>query len=1179
MRYLMLWILMLPLAVAAAAPEENAPAPELHDLYIIPELRGETVDLKVRWTTPTPTRGRVALADGNRVVEEDPSCLRGSTNARDRGEGWANNHRTTLAGVPGRGPWRIRITAVDRQERVAERVATATLEQRAQKGQEGKVALRILGYAPEREGEVAATGIPFPRGVLFDASQLRARAADGRLVPVQAEVWSRWPGDGSIKWVLAALPAPGPEVTLEYGVPAVAPKAPLRVTETPDAITLDTGAARLVVPRREGVAGGFFRGQERRAGFPVSVLVDAESHRLQGRILRAVVENGPAPALRAVVRVDGEHAAQGQARPRYPFTLRIHACAGASGFRIFHTFENDHIAQEMTPFQALELRFPGAVATTVVGERAHPLPAGARLFQQEDNRYVLTAPASGEGKHAAGWVNTAQGARIGVRHFREQYPKSIEAAPDATVIGLLPALPGPIYDGRPEEPKLFAYLRGGRYTFRQGFAKTHELYIDVAGDARAQTRLDEPLVLAAPPEWYARGALRALGPLETEWAGYNAITARNLEMLLERREAERELGLMHFGDWFGERTWNWGNLEYDLHHGLFLQFARTGDRRFFDQAVISARHQMDVDTIHHHREPARVGQQWIHSVMHTAGYYPKEFQGMGRYAAEGWSDNRGHVWAGGLFDAALFTGDRRAWEVATRIADWAAGPQITNFDFGNAREPGWMLILVMSAYNATGDPFYLNAAKRMIERVREKSHPDEGFYAHPLPRGHCECDPPHRGEAGFMMGVLMTGMKMYYEVTGDERVADDIVKAARFLVKTMWEPEKLGFRYTSCPKTNVTYSSATIELEGIAFAARRANDPALAEICQQALAAALPTLSGAGKGMGFYLRSAPQMLDAVAALPGPSFDDYRRRMEALVRSPARRPYPGPLSNPDYEEGHDGWGARTGFSLAIAPEAAHSGRAGARVTGKGRGQNEYLVTIYDTGGTNPMEITGLEPGKTYRVSAWVKVDRITPGAPAPSIRCSIRDRERTRESFVSNAYDLNRLGTWQRLERVFQAPDHTFSAYVAVNTNTREEVEIDLSVDDWSLAPAGPDAAATPARLVADAATATLGEGTTRERIAPPLGFAAVSGGEARWTLQVPREGEYYLWARVAGAGAELRIGNTTVSLKPAGCEWNWVRWERPLRLPAGECVITARLVGKDARLSRIVVTDEALAAR
>ena len=159
------------------------------------------------------------------------------------------------------------------------------------------------------------------------------------------------------------------------------------------------------------------------------------------------------------------------------------------------------------------------------------------------------------------------------------------------------------------------------------------------------------------------------------------------------------------------------------------------------------------------------------------------------------------------------------------------------------------------------------------------------------------------------------------------------------------------------------------------------------------------------------------------------------------------------------------------------------------------------------------------------------------------------------------------------------PDYAYSAYVAVNTDTRDEVEIDLSVDDWSLAPADSGAVTTPLRLVVDAATATLGEGTTRERVSPPLGFPALSGGEARWTLRVPREGEYSLWARVAGAGVEIRIGDMVASLKPAEGEWSWVRWERPLRLPAGECAITARLAGKDARLSRIVVTDEAVAPR
>jgi len=80
------------------------------------------------------------------------------------------------------------------------------------------------------------------------------------------------------------------------------------------------------------------------------------------------------------------------------------------------------------------------------------------------------------------------------------------------------------------------------------------------------------------------------------------------------------------------------------------------------------------------------------------------------YAERGWSDNRGHIWAQGMFEHYLFGGDTRSWETALLIADWAAGPQTTNFIFGNAREPGWMTKLVMSAYLATEDPFYLNAA-------------------------------------------------------------------------------------------------------------------------------------------------------------------------------------------------------------------------------------------------------------------------------------------------------------------------------------------------------------------------------------------------------------------------------------------------------------------------------------
>ena len=46
----------------------------------------------------------------------------------------------------------------------------------------------------------------------------------------------------------------------------------------------------------------------------------------------------------------------------------------------------------------------------------------------------------------------------------------------------------------------------------------------------------------------------------------------------------------------------------------------------------------------------RVGQQWIHSIGHTAGYYDDHYKDMKVYAGTGWSDNRGHIWAQGMLE-------------------------------------------------------------------------------------------------------------------------------------------------------------------------------------------------------------------------------------------------------------------------------------------------------------------------------------------------------------------------------------------------------------------------------------------------------------------------------------------------------------------------------------------------
>ena len=179
----------------------------------------------------------------------------------------------------------------------------------------------------------------------------------------------------------------------------------------------------------------------------------------------------------------------------------------------------------------------------------------------------------------------------------------------------------------------------------------------------------------------------------------------------------------------------------------------------------------------------------------------------------------------------------------------------------------------MAAYNATNDPFYLNAAHMIVDRVLERQTPDGGWKRQMVP-GHCFCTPRHQGNAGFMVGVLLTGLRHYYDATGDERAAGSIVKGARFLVNEMWVPEARGFHYTSCPKSSVGPWSNFLLFDGIVFAHRRTGDAKLGEVLAAGTASALETMSASarlsnrawGKGFIQYTRVVPHYLDHLAGL-------------------------------------------------------------------------------------------------------------------------------------------------------------------------------------------------------------------------------------------------------------------------------------------------------------------------
>jgi hypothetical protein len=120
--------------------------------------------------------------------------------------------------------------------------------------------------------------------------------------------------------------------------------------------------------------------------------------------------------------------------------------------------------------------------------------------------------------------------------------------------------------------------------------------------------------------------------------------------------------------------------------------------------------------------------------------------------------------------------------------------------------------------------------------------------------------PRHHGNAGFMVGILLTGLRHYYEATQDERAARSIERAAHFLIDDMWLPEIDGFRYTSCPKSFTGAWSNFLLFDGIVFAHQRTKDAKLREVLYRGTPSALKSMTGWGKGFTQYTRETPRFL-------------------------------------------------------------------------------------------------------------------------------------------------------------------------------------------------------------------------------------------------------------------------------------------------------------------------------
>jgi hypothetical protein len=726
-------------------------------------------------------------------------------------------------------------------------------------------------------------GVPLPEGAAPQGAAFSLKDSAGTEVPLQTSVLARWK-DGSARWVLLDFQSSPPQngsesYTLDW---------------TPDSAEIPGATSAPSAPTIAPAENGLLRIADR-----VDVVLSLTDG--EGQLCNAVIEEVDAASneeLRSIYAVRGAfHDPAG--KRLFQFRLCASTYAGLSLVRLEPVILIDASEGVMQHIRDLRLTLRPRDTPKQGRLGGEPGWAGSvaspvRIFQRDDEQYAVehlkdAANESTIGVKAPGWAEMQddQGSvAVALRSFWQQWPKAMEVSTEGLSVGLLPKFQEGDFAHMEPWYKHQYLFEGDRYRLRTGQARRWEVWVDLSGDGVSLAKAaNAPLVLSPDPAHaIASDVWGAISPAGTsDMVAYDAWADNLFEAYRQSITAQRDYGAMNWGDWFGERKVNWGNHEYDTTNQFLIQFARTGDPKYFYAADAAARHSSEVDTIHHVNDdlakhfgvstayPARPGMVHQHTVGHVSGFYPDEtirtlfvernignsprpYLCLSPY-------NLGHIWTQGLTRHYFLTGDPFVRETVEKIGgNLAQLVEDREYRFmGHShcgRVTGWTLLALSGAYEISLNPRYLDAMKTLVDDALAEQDPVCGGWLYSLPRGHCNCEKAkHVGMAGFITSVLVNGLSQYHTLTGDERIPDAVRRAVTFLDRDTWHEEWQDWRYTSCPATGPINQMGVVVMAHV-NAIRMAEDPEQLRVLQAAWKAKFDRLSevapsGLGQGKTF----------------------------------------------------------------------------------------------------------------------------------------------------------------------------------------------------------------------------------------------------------------------------------------------------------------------------------------
>lgn len=650
------------------------------------------------------------------------------------------------------------------------------------------------------------SGIPLARGQVKDGSQIAIRDSAGNPIPARFLRLATH-SDHSWKWVLAEFFHPmkaGEKKTLFVDIDSNRGRTAPSVVSVKKSGKYEISAGRLTatIPldnfnllediRIDGRQVGRF-------GYNGIALFDEKNQKMRNGSAN-VLEEGPGIFL-ATGRI--QHPESAAAMMDYRVRIFFHPETPRIDFAV--TLINTNLSAELSKFSQANIEFVPAVPIQKITTSAngHKVTVSKRIFQPNFDYLEIDGKTQKEADSSGAFqVETTDGKKfsLGIRNFRNRWPKGLSCNETSFSIELLPALTYKKF----ADP-LPGYLKynfdSGKYKIKWGMAFTEYFSLDFSEenslDASA-AEMNSPIIAVLPSDYYAStNAFFENGYTEEFFQDYDRMIEKALTGLEESRKRQKEYGFLNYGDWFGERRQNWGNNEYDLAKTLFYHFMRTGNRASFRRGIEAAEHQADSDIVHAYSDPAFIGANHLHSIGHT-GHWTRPYWHY-QYDAHTSAGN-GHTWAQGLISAWFLGGSFRSRDGARELAGHINNHAAPNFKTlgTHERSAGWMLYAICSLYELDRDPKCLESARKLFQVIQAEQKKELGGWPHQLPKDHAQSLKDAYGNVPFLVGILLQGLRQYHLLTGDAEAKAVFLSGAEWLKKA-YHPATISWPYAASP--------------------------------------------------------------------------------------------------------------------------------------------------------------------------------------------------------------------------------------------------------------------------------------------------------------------------------------------------------------------------------------------